>query len=265
MSFTSDTLFIVFILLVALGLFAGMVVLLEVGRRIGIHRMRKDPEAAREGFGAAEGAIFALLGLLIAFTFSGAADRFDRRRHLIVEETNAIGTAYLRIDLVAPDLQPPLRAMFRRYLAARLDVYRKIPDMAAVDAAIAEVDRLQKEIWRQAIAATRAPGSHPSAAVLLVPALNAMIDITTTRSMATRFHPPTVIYVLLIVLALGSALLAGQAMATAKRRSWAHIVAFAVAMAISLYVILELEYPRLGLIRVDSFDEALADLEQLIK
>jgi hypothetical protein len=91
MTFTSDTFFIVFILLVALGLFVGMIVLLEVGRRIGIHRMRKDPEAARAGFGAAEGAIFALLGLLIAFTFSGAAERFDQRRHLIVEETNAIG------------------------------------------------------------------------------------------------------------------------------------------------------------------------------
>lgn len=265
MTFTSDTFFIVFILLVALGLFVGMIVLLEVGRRIGIHRMRKDPEAARAGFGAAEGAIFALLGLLIAFTFSGAAERFDQRRHLIVEETNAIGTAYLRVDLVAPDLQPPLRDAFRRYLTARLDVYRKIPNMAAVDAALAEVDRLQKDIWRQAITATRAPGSHPSAAVLLIPALNAMIDITTTRSMATRFHPPIIIFALLILLALGSALLAGHAMATAKARSWAHVVAFAAAMAISLYVILEIEYPRLGLIRVDSFDEALADLTTLMK
>ena len=91
MVLTHDTLFIIVLLSVALALFAGMVVLLEVGRRTGIRRMRKDPEAAREGFGALEGAIFALLGLLIAFTFSGAAERFDQRRHLIVEETNAIG------------------------------------------------------------------------------------------------------------------------------------------------------------------------------
>jgi len=263
MVLTHDTLFIIVLLSVALALFAGMVVLLEVGRRTGIRRMRKDPEAAREGFGALEGAIFALLGLLIAFTFSGAAERFDRRRHLIVEETNAIGTAYLRVDLIAPDLQPSLRDEFQRYLTARLDVYRKAPDMAAVDAALAEVDRLQKDIWSRAIAATRAPGSHPQAAVLLLPALNAMIDITTTRTMATRFHPPMIIYVLLILLV--SALLAGQAMAMAKTRSWAHVVAFAAAMAISVYVILEIEYPRLGLIRVDSFDDALGDLSQLMK
>ena len=113
MVLTHDTLFIIVLLSVALALFAGMVVLLEVGRRTGIRRMRKDPEAAREGFGALEGAIFALLGLLIAFTFSGAAERFDRRRHLIVEETNAIGTAYLRSTSSRPTCSPPFATSSR--------------------------------------------------------------------------------------------------------------------------------------------------------
>jgi hypothetical protein len=257
--------FTVFVLLIALGQFVGMVALLEVGRRIGIHRRQKDPEGAREGVGAVEGAIFALLGLLIAFTFSGAAARFDSRRDLIVEESNAIGTAYLRVDLVAPDLQPAMRDSFRRYLEARLDVYRKIPDMSAVDAALTEVGRQQKDIWRQAVAATRAPGSHPNLTVLLLPALNAMIDITTTRTMAARFHPPTIIFVMLMALALAAALLAGHGMSTAKTRSWTHVLAFAAAVAASLYVILEIEYPRLGFIRVDSFDSALVELRDLMK
>ena len=56
-----------------------------------------------EGVGVIDGAVFALPGLLLAFTFSGAAARFDTRRHLIVEEANAIGTAYLRLDLLPPD------------------------------------------------------------------------------------------------------------------------------------------------------------------
>ena len=227
--------------------------------------MQRDPESAREGLGAAGGAIFALLGLLIAFTFSGAATRFDQRRSLIIEEANAIGTAYLRVDLAAPDLQPALRDSFRRYLAARLDVYQKIPDMDAVQVAMANANRLQTEIWGQAIAATREPGSHPSVAVLFLPALNAMIDITTTRTMATRFHPPMIIFVLLIGLALAAAILAGDAMAASKTRNWTHVVGFAAAVAVSLYVILEIEYPRLGLIRVDRFDQALADLRDLMK
>ena len=76
-------------------LFVGMVLLLEIGERIGVRRIANDPEGAQAGIGAVNGAVFALLGLLIAFTFSGAATRFDERRNLIVQETNDIGTAYL--------------------------------------------------------------------------------------------------------------------------------------------------------------------------
>jgi hypothetical protein len=75
--------------LLAVGPFPGMLVLLEVGRRIGVHRLEQDPEGARAGVGTVEGAVFALLGLLIAFTFSGAASRFDARRQLIISVTAA--------------------------------------------------------------------------------------------------------------------------------------------------------------------------------
>ena len=103
-------------LLLVIGLFFGMLVLLEVGRRIGIRRLAKDPEGAEAGVGTVEGAVFALLGLLIAFTFSGAASRFDTRRQLIIEETNDIGTAYLRLDLLSAEAQPGLREKFRQYV-----------------------------------------------------------------------------------------------------------------------------------------------------
>ena len=144
----------------------------------------------RGGLGAIEGAVFGLLALLVAFTFSGAAARFDTRRQLIVEETNAIGTAYLRLDLLPADAQPTLRERFRQYLEARLETYRKIPDVAAVTAALARSAQLQTEIWRQAVAGSRMQDAHPDAARLLLLALNAMIDMTTTRNMATQTHPP---------------------------------------------------------------------------
>src|SRR5262245_1505985 len=106
------------------GLFLGMLLFLEIGRRVGIRRRKEDAEAGGEGVGALDGAVFALLGLLIAFSFSGASSRFDTRRELIVEETNDIGTAYLRLDLLPTHLQPALRESFRRYLDARLEVYQ---------------------------------------------------------------------------------------------------------------------------------------------
>jgi hypothetical protein len=252
-------------LLFTLSLFLGILLLLEIGRRIGVWRMAKDPEGARVGVGAVEGAVFGLLGLLIAFTFSGASSRFDTRRHLIVEETNAIGTAYLRLDLLPAGAQPALRESFRRYVDSRLEVYRKLPDIAAAKEEFAKATKLQGEIWLQAVAACGAQGTQPAAAMLLLPALNAMIDITTTRTMATQMHPPTIIFVMLFGLALASALLAGYGMAGARTRSWLHMLGFATALAVSVYVILDLEFPRLGLIRVEAFDQALVELRESMK
>jgi hypothetical protein len=98
--------------------------------------------------------------------------------------------------------------------------------------------------------------------MLLLPALNDMIDILTTQNMASLIHPPLIIYIMLGVLALAAALLAGHAMAGGKTRNWVHLLTFAVVMAATVYVILDIEYPRLGLIRVDAVDQVLADLRR---
>jgi hypothetical protein len=246
------------------GLFLGMLIFLEIGRRIGLRRTAHDSEGARAGVNTIEAAIFALLGLLLAFTFSGASSRFDARRHLIIEETNAIGTAYLRIDMLPAAAQPPLRENFRRYVDARLEVYRRVPDMAAVNEQLAKASALQGDIWRQAVAVVRTEGAPPQAAVLVLPALNAMIDITTTRTMAAQLHPPGVVYFMLFALPLACALLAGYGM-VGKSRSWLHILCFAFVIAVIVYVTTDIEYPRLGFIRVDAFDQALVDLRNNMK
>ncbi len=250
------------VLFLTFGLFLGMLLFLEIGRRISIRRMKEDAGTAGEGVGAVDGAVFALLGLLIAFTFSGASSRFDIRRQLIVEETNDIGTAYLRLDLLPVNAQPMLRESFRRYLDARIEVYQKLPDIAAAKKSLAKASELQGQIWRQAVSASQAKGAPPAAPILLLPALNAMIDITTTRTMATLMHPPTIVFVMLFGLALAASLLAGYGMTGSKARSRFHMLAFALAMAVAIFIILDIEYPRLGLIRVDAFDQALIDLRE---
>jgi hypothetical protein len=247
--------------LFAVGLFVGMLLFLQIGRRLGERSLALDPGEARTGLGGVEGAVFALLGLLIAFTFSGAASRFDQRRHLVTEEANAIGTAWLRIDLLPAEAQPALRDLFRSYLDSRLETYRKLPD---VDAAMAEFRRsmdLQGEIWKAAVSGSR-KSDTPAVAMQLLPALNQMIDITTTRLMATRIHPPKVIFIMLGGLSLASALLAGYAMAGGKSRHWVHVILFAAVLSTTVYVIVDLEYPRLGLIRVDAVDQVLTDLRR---
>jgi len=132
--------------LLASSLIFVMLILLEVSRRIAVHRLAQDPEGARVGFGAIEGVALALLGLLPAFNVSGAGARFDARRKFIVEEIHAIGTAYLRLDMLPSGGQPALRENFRRYIDARLDVYRKLPNLSAVNQALAKVTNCSTDI-----------------------------------------------------------------------------------------------------------------------
>lgn len=249
-------------LLLAGGLFLAMLAMQEIGHRLGLRVRKRGGEAAVAGTGVVEGAVFALLGLLIAFTFSGAASRFDERRKLIVEEANAIGTAYLRLDLLPSAAQADLRESFRRYLDARLAVYRAVPDLAKVKAELARAAGLQQEIWTKSLAATA--GVQP-ATMLLLPALNEMFDITTTRTMAGQMHPPGIIFVLLCGLAVLSALLAGYAASGTAARNWVHTIVFALTLAGAVYVILDIEFPRLGLIRVDAFDQVLVDLRHSMR
>jgi hypothetical protein len=204
------------------------------------------------------------MGLLIAFTFSGAAARFDARRHLVVEEANDIGTAWLRLDLLPSAAATDLRELFRRYLDSRLATYQNVPDLVAARAELARSIELQGEIWTAAVRACRDSGSQPGH-MLLLPALNAMFDITTTRTEATRHHPPWIIFAMLGALSLVSSVLAGYGMAGAKSHSWIHIIGFAAVVAVTVYVIMDLEYPRLGLIRVDSADQVLIQLRESMK
>lgn len=249
-------------MLLAGGLFLAMFAMQEIGRWLGVRARRRGGDSGTSGTGVVEGAVFALLGLLIAFTFSGAASRFDERRKLIVEEANAIGTAYLRLDLLPPAAQPDLRESFRRYLDTRLAAYRALPDLAKAKAELARAAGMQQEIWTKSLAA--ATGSQP-ATMLLLPALNEMFDITTTRTMAGQMHPPTIIFALLCGLALLSALLAGYAASGTRVRNWVHATVFALTLAGAVYVILDIEFPRVGLIRVDAFDQVLLDLRQSMR
>lgn len=246
----------------ALSLFIGMLVFFEVGRRFGLARLARDPEGLAKGTGAAEGAVFGLLGLILAFSFSGAATRFEERRHLITEEANAIGTAYLRLDLLPTNAQTELRTLFRHYLDVRSTIYQGSHGDSAASQKLETVARLQADIWTKSQSASRSDGASPDATKLLLPALNEMIDIATTRTTATENHPPFIVYVLLARLSIIGALLVGYAMSANKGRSPLHSISFAAVISLATYVIIDLEFPRLGLIRIDDADKVLVDLRK---
>lgn len=244
-------------MLIVIGGILGLFALLWLGLELGRYVARRHRAGGREGYGAVEGAVFALLGLLLAFTFSGAAGRFDARRQLIINEANAVGTAYLRLDLLPAASGAQLRQLFGQYLDARMAEYRRLATLQNAAAENARVEALEGAIWAQALAGCKT-AEIAQAPQLVLPALNEMFDLREARMAAVHTHLPGVIVVLLVILEFLSALIAGYGMA--GRRSWLHMLSFAAILAITTYIIIDYEFPRFGLIRVDAFDQELVEL-----
>lgn len=239
-------------------LFLAMVAMQIAGHRYGLHRADGDSAPSSEGTAAVEATLFAMLGLLVAFTFSGADTRLDARRKLIVEETNAVGTAYLRLDLLRAEDEPILQDEMRRYVDSRLAFYDQLLDFRAARAERARSDRLQQEIWTHAVAASARAGDS-RAALLVLQSLNALFDVATERYAALRTHVPMAIFVLLIVMALACSFFAGIGMARRQHPSYLHMVIFAGVLAVTAYVILNLEFPRAGFGHLHALDAFLRE------
>ncbi|HSL69653.1 MAG TPA: hypothetical protein VK864_05395, partial [Longimicrobiales bacterium] len=155
-------------------------------------------------------------------------------------------------------------AAFRRYLDALLAAYREPAGTAGELRARAALTQAQNEIWSRTITASLDPNGE-KARVLIIPTVNEMFDSVDRERLAQRLHPPFAIYVMLVITTLAASLFAGYALASAPHRNWIYIVGVAATISIATYVILELESPRLGWIRVDSMNQALAELRATMK
>jgi hypothetical protein len=253
-----DLLMVVF----AVGLFPAFMLAAEVGRRRGLAYLARDPDGLPKGTGAAEASIYAVIGLILAFSFSGADARFEKRRHLIMSETNAIGTAYMQLDLLPEPTRSEVRKDFLLYLDSRIAMYQEVHDRAAIEVHLKRTAEIKDRIWKKSVASTLDRGSHPNASTLLLPTLREMFDIATTRWLALTDHPPIAILLLLTGMNMIGAMLCGFATSVNKRRPWFYIWILASVLSVTQYVIVDLEFPRIGLIRLDSADHYLVELRR---
>jgi len=210
-------------------------------------RKRKSSE---KSLGTIEGSLFGLLGLLLAFTFSMSASRYDARKTIMIEEVNDIGTALLRADLYPDSLRHDFRKDFVSYIQARINYYDAGRDTTKIALAKQQTTTIADKIWKRAVLASKNP-SNLAATQQMIPALNAMIDATTLREAAGKGRVPDSIIALLFILSLACSFFAGYVIPSHEKMEKITILGFILLTVIVVYVILDLDRPRRGLINMD--------------
>ena len=112
--------FMLFAVAIAVLFFAGSLILLRLGQHLGLRHRKRSGSEGIGGLATVEGAIFGLMGLLLAFTISGALQRFDDRRQLVIQEATAATTAYDRLNLFGEDDARRLQSSLKEYVHARV-------------------------------------------------------------------------------------------------------------------------------------------------
>lgn len=257
--------FMLFAVAIAAAFFVGSLISLRLGHHLGLRHRKRYGAEGNAGLAPVEGAIFGLMGLLLAFTIAGALQRFDDRRQLVIQEATAATTVYDRLSLFDGDDASKLQSWLKEYVRARVDLYRMAHDFLLLQRAEDFSDQqerklleLKTQLWDAVVAACPQPNYRPACA-LSFPALNNLFEVARLRAGAAEKHPPQIIYLMLFGLGLGCSLLAGFGMSASAGRSWIHMLLFAGTLTVALYIVTDMEYPRLGLIRIESFDHFLAD------
>jgi hypothetical protein len=210
--------------------------------------MREHSATLREPVGIVQGALAALVGLILAFGLTLAIGRYDTRRTAVVDEANAIGTTYLRSQTLAEPTRSRSLKLLKRYTDASLRLSQEVPTTAGFDRTVAEEDALQRQLWRLAGAAL-AGAPIDSAPRLYIETLNDMIDQQTVRVAALNNRVPGSVLLLEV---LGAGIAFGLlALYTALHARGATTVVLAGALVtVLLLIIFDLDRPTRGIIRV---------------
>jgi hypothetical protein len=236
--------------LIVVGLLLVALLANELGFRFGRMRQDRDTELSKSVSTAMKGSIFALVALLLAFSFSATSGRYDMRQRLVLDQANAVGTAYLRAGLLAQPESGEIRDILRRYVDTRLEHFRAGFHTERANELKADVDKQMVQLWAGVEAANR---WQPDAVrnSLIVPVANEVIDLSSTRAWVNRNHLPDPILVLLLGSVIISSVLLGHSSGQSNSRHPGLWLAFNLVFALVLYVVLDFDRPKRGMIMID--------------
>lgn len=241
-----------------IGLLAGMVLALALGKGLGRRHQASGDVSVKQWIGIVDGPILAIYGLLLAFSFHGAMQRFDERRKLIVEESIALASAYRQADLLSPERCLAFQQLLRDYVEIQSGLRTSALEGDNAKAPYGLSRRTFENLWDFAVEATSDPEDRDVRRSLLQ-TLGEIDRISTMSSTSPYLHPPLIIFMVLFVLSLVSAFLLGYQTSTIRRKSWVHLGLFVLFLAVITYLVVDLEYPRVGAIRIGDMQDFIRE------
>ena len=235
-------------LLLLVVVYASLVATSEVGFRVGLRFKARVDEAARQLQGAVQAASLGLLALLLGFSFSLVASRYDSRRRVVVREANAISSAYLRAQLLPEPQRSESQDLLRHYIGERMRAY----DFGTAAAAVATTRsrELQDALWTRAISAARDERGVSVFATSVLHSLNEVID--SSEAAVTAFEnkiPPSILRLLLAVAAIAAAI-TGYCDGVSGRRVMLALAIQPLLVALVIATIADMDQPFRGRVRM---------------
>ena len=244
-------------------LFIFMLVFFMLGERWQVFLMKR---ARRERFdisGSLEGSMLGLLALLLAFTFGISNSRYDARRDVIIKEANCIGTAVLRADLYPEPFRSELRRDFQEYVEARIHYYEVGNQEDSIAATYTHAQSVSDRIWKKVT--KRALADSPFIRnTFFLQSLNDVIDVAGERRYIGVSHVPVSILWMLLLICLAVSFLLGYGM-KGKKPDRLMVLLFSLIVSMTIYLIMDLDRPREGIIRMDTVHHSMLDLRDMFK
>jgi hypothetical protein len=219
-------------------------------------RVNEDSHNHEQTKGLREG-LFVLLGLLLGFTLAMALPRFDRRRELVIEEANAIGTTMLRAQMLPEPQRGKTLELLREYVVVRTGFAQAEADESALRRTMQQTKNLQEQIWRQIVAVTQQ--DQNAVIATYIQTLNETIDISEQRLAEFENRVPKGVWIIITVVAVFESFVTGYSL---RQKFWLSLVITPLVVAVVVMLIADLDSPRRGLIRIEqnSMDRLAAEV-----
>ncbi|MBC6365411.1 hypothetical protein [Algoriphagus sp. AK58] len=243
-------------------LFVLLILAFFAGYKTRQYKIQKSVNYINEEMGLISSTLLGLLALILAFSFGMANSRFDTRRSLAIEEANAIGTVILRAEVFPDSMRKELKLSLKNYLEERIAFNESGTDVEKILFHFNKSDELGKTIWKQISEYSRKDLVLVKTSEI-IPALNEMIDLTTSRRAAGEANIPNSIQWFLIILCVFSTFLLGYE--RKNKLDWIIVVGFSLMLSLTVFSIMDLDRPRFGLVTLEEENSKFIELRALFK